>query len=94
MGTGHGGRIDLTPLWFRELSLVGAYGRQREHWDGRRVDTYALVHELILAGRLKTDGLLTHAFPLGEYRKAFTVAMNKSVHRAVKVAFDFRTKKT
>lgn len=94
VGTGHGGRVDLTPLWFRELSFVGAYGRQAEHWAGRRVDTYALVHELILAGRLKTEGLLTHTFPLGEYRQAFTVAMNKGVHRAVKVAFDFRTKPT
>ncbi|MEI7836393.1 MAG: alcohol dehydrogenase catalytic domain-containing protein [Planctomycetota bacterium] len=94
VGTGHGGRVDLTPLWFRELSLKGAYGRQREHLGGRRVDTYALVHELMLAGRLKTDGLLTHTFPLGEYRQAFTVAMNKGAHRAVKVAFDFRTMKT
>jgi threonine dehydrogenase-like Zn-dependent dehydrogenase len=94
VGTGHGGRVDLTPLWFRELSLKGAYGRQREHCGGRRVDTYALVHELMLAGRLKTDGLLTHTFPLGEYRQAFTVAMNKGAHRAVKVAFDFRTMKT
>jgi threonine dehydrogenase-like Zn-dependent dehydrogenase len=90
VGTGHGGHIDLTPVWFRELELKGTYGRQKERLGQRRADTYVLVHEMMRDGRLKTDGLLTHTFRLGEYRRAFTVAMNKGAHRAVKVAFDFR----
>ncbi|KKK51097.1 hypothetical protein LCGC14_3118360, partial [marine sediment metagenome] len=81
---------DLTPIWFRELSLVGAYGRQIERLDDREVNTYALVHEMLTQGKLKTDGLLTHTFPLAEYRQAFTMAMHKAAHGAMKVAFDFR----
>jgi threonine dehydrogenase-like Zn-dependent dehydrogenase len=90
VGTGHGGRVDLTSIWFAELTVLGAYGRQKEHYQDRRVDTYRLVHELMAAGKLDVRGLLTHTFRLGDYRQAMTVAMNKARHQAVKVAFDFR----
>jgi len=91
IGTGHGGRIDLTPLWFTELTMIGAYGREMEEYQGRRISTYRLVHELMLAGKLPVAGLLTHTFRLTDYRRAFDVGLNKGRHRAVKVAFDLRT---
>ena len=90
VGTGDGMGADLTPIWFRELSLVGAYGRQIERLDGREVNTYTLVHEMLTQGKLKTDGLLTHTFPLADYRQAFTMTLHKAAHGAMKVAFDFR----
>lgn len=90
VGTGHGRGVDMTPMWFQELQVIGAYGRQVERHGGRRVDTYALVHEMIASGAIATDGLLTHTFRLDEYRRAYGVAMNKAPHEAVKVAFDFR----
>jgi threonine dehydrogenase-like Zn-dependent dehydrogenase len=90
VGTGHGRRVDLTPIWFRELTVIGAYGRQVESFEGARIGTYQLVHQLIAGGRLKADGLLTHRFALKDYKAAFDAAVNKRAHRAVKVAFDFR----
>ena len=42
VGTGHGGGVDLTPIWFRELHVVGAYGRQIEEFQGRKIGTYQL----------------------------------------------------
>jgi threonine dehydrogenase-like Zn-dependent dehydrogenase len=90
VATGHGGAVDLTPIWFRELSILGAYGRQFEHVAGGRVGTYQLVHEMMTKGKLSAAGLLTHTFRIAEYRKAFDVAMNKGRHRAMKVAIDFR----
>lgn len=85
--SGHG--TDLTPVWFRELSLIGAYGRQMETWDGQRISTYALTHQLMLAGKLRTDGLLTHEFPLTDYRHALHTATHKSSTSCVKAAFRF-----
>ena len=90
VGTGGGRGVDLTPIWFRELTVHGAYGRQVEHLDGREVGTYKLTHELLVAGKIKTTGWLTHTFPLSDYRTAFSVAMHKAAHQAVKVAFEFR----
>ena len=90
VATGHGGKLDLTPLWFRELDIKGAYGRQLEHYQNRRIGTYQLIHELIAGGKLNVAHLLTHKFPLDQYRRAFDTALNKPKHSAIKVAFDFR----
>lgn len=90
VGTGHGGRIDLTPVWFSELNMVGAYGRQVENFDGRKIGTYQLTHEMMLQGKLDVRSMLTHVFRIHDYHGAFEVAMNKARHQAIKVAFDFR----
>ncbi|HOF18172.1 MAG TPA: alcohol dehydrogenase catalytic domain-containing protein [Phycisphaerae bacterium] len=91
VATSHGGRIDLTPLWFRELTWTGVSGRQVENFAGRRVQTYQLVHEMMTQGKLDVREMLTHTFRLGQYRQALETAMNKSAFRAIKVAFDFRS---
>ena len=90
VGTGYGGGIDLTPIWFRELQLIGAYGRQMEDYQGRKIGTYQLVHELMAGGELNVGAMLTHKFPLKQYRCAFKAVLNKGRHNAIKVAFDFR----
>jgi len=90
LATGHGRGADITPVWFAELTVLGAYGRQMERWGARRIGTYQLVHELMAAGKLDVGALLTHTFALGRYKQAFGVGMNKARHQAVKVAFDFR----
>lgn len=90
VGTGHGGAVDLTPIWFAELTILGAYGRQIENFNGSQKQTYEVVHDLMQAGKLETRGLITHKFPLSAYRKALSVAMDKAPNEAIKVAFDFR----
>lgn len=90
LGTLQKARLDLTPTWFKELTVRGAWGRQVETFRGRSVGTYELALEWLAEGRLPTTGLLSHRFSLDEYRKALDVAGKKSKHRAVKVAFDFR----
>lgn len=79
-------RVDLSSLWFRELRVTGsamfAYGVNQ----GRRVRTYRLAVELLARGDYPTQGLLTHVFPLKEYRRAFQAALNKRRHQSVKVA--------
>ncbi len=90
VGTGHGGAIDLTPIWFTELRIKGVYGRGLDRLGDKTATTYELVHDLMLAGKLDVERMLTHKFPLDEYRKAFSTASGKSDHDAIKVAFDFR----
>jgi threonine dehydrogenase-like Zn-dependent dehydrogenase len=90
LATGHGRGADLTPIWFTELTVLGTYGRQIENWRGRRIGTYQLVHELMAAGKLNVSAMLTHKFPLSQYRRAMETGANKSAHKAVKVAFDMR----
>ncbi|MCE5279748.1 MAG: alcohol dehydrogenase catalytic domain-containing protein [Planctomycetaceae bacterium] len=90
LGTGRAAGADLTALWFQELDVRGAYGRQIERLGSRQIATYPLVHELMAGGRLKTEGLLTHTFELGDYRRALATAMHMRGPGAIRVAFDFR----
>jgi threonine dehydrogenase-like Zn-dependent dehydrogenase len=89
---GTAGRVtaDLTPVWFRELELVGVYGRAVERIGEREIPTYQLVLDWMAGGRLDVRDLLTHTYALGEYRRALDVAMHKARHNALKVALDMR----
>ena len=89
VGTGGAGHIDPTPIWFRELTVLGGSGRQLETWQGRPVHTYALVHELMQAGKLPGEELLTHTFTLADYRLAFDTATGKGRTGCVKAALAF-----
>jgi threonine dehydrogenase-like Zn-dependent dehydrogenase len=88
--TGSLGRVDFSSLWFRELHLTGtsmfAYGLFR----GRRVRTYELAVELLARGDYPVQGLVSHFFPLREYRRAFQTAYDKPLYRSMKVVFDLR----
>lgn len=81
---------DITPIWFKEQTVLGAYGRGLEQWQSRTVGTYQLVHEMMLDGRLGVRGMLTHVFGINDWKRALWTAADKSARHAIKVAFDWR----
>lgn len=83
-------KVDLSSLWFRELKLTGSSMFAYGDYQGRKVRTYELAVELLARGDYPLEGLLSHIFPLGEYRQAFQTAFNKRRFESVKVAIDLR----
>jgi threonine dehydrogenase-like Zn-dependent dehydrogenase len=81
-------QIDLTPVWYWEIDLVGVLGHGSEEWQGEQVPTYNLVVRLLREGKLDLDGFITHRFPLAEYRRAIMTAMGQAHSGAIKVVFD------
>ena len=86
----HRMHLDVTPVWYQEVDLFGAVGHDVVRWDGETLSTFELAMRWMREGKLDCEGLLTHRFPLREYRKAFAVALDKQKHQSVKVAFDLR----
>ena len=85
--------VDISSLWFRELTIVGSSGCATgpdPRRPGTRVRTYALALELLASGRYPTTGLLTHTFRLEDWPRAFATAFDKRASGSVKVAFDMR----
>jgi threonine dehydrogenase-like Zn-dependent dehydrogenase len=80
--------VDLTPVWYQEVDLIGSVGHDVAPWEGRSVSTFELAMDWMLAGRLDVGALLGHRFPLAAYRQAFSVAADKGTYRSIKVAFD------
>ena len=88
----HRMRIDLTPIWYQEINLLGALGHGTETWPvgtSEKKSTFAISAELIESGQIHPDKLITHSFLLTEYRDALLIARNKGHHRAMKIIFDF-----
>lgn len=81
-------KLDLTPVWYREVDLLGAMTSGVERWDGEPLSTFELTARWFAEGKLTADGLITHRFPLADYRAAIETATDKS-QRSIKVVFDF-----
>lgn len=81
--------LDVTPIWYQEVNLIGAVGHDRVTWGGDTLSTFELAMRWMETGRLSCEGLLTHRFPLDSYRDAFVAAADKRAYRSVKVAFEF-----
>ena len=77
---------DLTPLWFRELELVGAYTAAMEDVEGGRRHAFALALELA-SGLPMLDQLVGATYPLDRWREAIDHAMSAGKLGTFKVAF-------
>jgi threonine dehydrogenase-like Zn-dependent dehydrogenase len=85
--------VDLTPVWYKETALIGAIdhtvdtgaapglaGGAGRHSVDRALDVLA-------AGLLRDDVVVTHEFGLGDYRRAIETAIDRVNSHAIKVVF-------
>ncbi|HZR14223.1 MAG TPA: zinc-binding dehydrogenase [Acidimicrobiia bacterium] len=79
-----------TPLYFKEISMVGSNAFGVEDVDGVRRHGIEHYLDLVANGRVDLTGMLTHTFPLERWRDAFTTLATQDASGAIKVAFDFR----
>lgn len=78
--------LDLTPLWQREIDLVGAYAYGSESVGGERVATFELAMDLVSKADL--GALVSARYPLGQYREAIEHAAAAGRRGATKIVFD------
>ncbi len=80
-------KLDLTFLWARELRVQGFVGYGMEEWDGQRRHTFDVTLERMAADPSALARMVTHVFPLEQYRDALRTAGD---HRsgAVKVVLE------
>jgi threonine dehydrogenase-like Zn-dependent dehydrogenase len=85
--------VDLTPIWYKEAALVGSIdhavdagaapgpaGGPERHSVDRALD-------ILAAGLLPDDVVVTHEFALEDYRGAIETAIDRGSSRAIKVVF-------
>jgi len=81
-------RFEWTPLYFKEISVVGSNGFGIEEYEGRRQHAMEWYFEFIQTQRLDATPIITHRFPLEAYREAFMTCYAQGDHAAVKVLFN------
>ncbi len=81
--------VDLSPAWFRELTVLGAYATGREPVDGGR-SSFDLAFELARDATL--DDLTITTYALQRWRQAIDHALDAGRLATAKVAFDLTAK--
>ena len=82
-------KVDLSPVWYQEVDLIGSVYHGRDTWFGEQRHTYDWVIQLLREGKLRADGLITHRFKFDDYHKAIDVATSKARSGSIKVVFDY-----
>lgn len=84
--------IDLSPIWYQEIKLIGTMAHGMENWpldSAQRKSTFAIAADMIEHGLLHPEQLITHEYTLNNYQQALTTATSKAQSRAIKVVFDY-----
>jgi threonine dehydrogenase-like Zn-dependent dehydrogenase len=87
VGVGTPRRYEWTPIFFREVTVIGSNAYGVEELGGERQHGFRYYLKLCAEGRLDPTPMITHRFPLARYREAFVAARAKKAHAAVKIVF-------
>ena len=88
-GVGVPARFEWTPLYFKEIRLLGSNAFGVEELGGVRQHAMKHYLQLVAQGSFDPSSLITHRFRLEQYKEAFVTLHAKARHRAVKAVFDF-----
>jgi threonine dehydrogenase-like Zn-dependent dehydrogenase len=82
--------LDLSFVWAREIEISGCYVYGKEAaFNG--LHTFEVAIRLLGEHpELPLSDLVTHTVPLGDWREAMKVSLQRGQHAAVKVVFDCR----
>jgi threonine dehydrogenase-like Zn-dependent dehydrogenase len=79
---------DLSPVWFRELEITGAYAAGTERTDDGPASTFDMAMDL--AAEAPMEGMVGAVYPLARWREALDHAFAAGRLGTVKVAFNPR----
>ena len=81
--------MDWTPIWLKEVKVIGSLTYGAEVFRGKRADTFARAIDLITRRRANLSVIRPRKYPLEQYRDALLEAASKKTSGVVKVSFAF-----
>jgi threonine dehydrogenase-like Zn-dependent dehydrogenase len=81
-------KLDLTFVWAHELTVKGFVCYGREQWRGGSAHTFRITHDLMLESGAPVAEMVTHVFPLRQYRDALAAAADRRASGSIKVVLD------
>jgi len=79
------GRLDYSPVWHQEVSVVGVNSHAMESTGE---SSFAIAAHLLSKNVVRVEGMVTHRFPLEQYRRAIEAFCDKGRSRAIKIVID------
>ena len=81
-------KLDLTFVWANELEIKGFQCYGDETWRDKTEHTFQITHDMLLETGAPVEDMVTHVFPLAQYRDAVSTAANRRKSGSVKVLLD------
>jgi threonine dehydrogenase-like Zn-dependent dehydrogenase len=88
-GVGTPKRFEWTPLYFKEICVIGSNAFGQETYDGKRKHAMEIYFDLIRERDMDVTRILTHRFRLEQYVEALLACREQGKSRAVKVLFEY-----
>jgi L-iditol 2-dehydrogenase len=79
--------VDWTRIWYRQLSVAGVFAYGHAPYENQQRDIYDISIQLMRSDGMGELNMVTHTYPLEDYRAALTAALDKNGYRSVKVVF-------
>jgi threonine dehydrogenase-like Zn-dependent dehydrogenase len=89
IGIGKEVKLDLTTLWLKLQTVKGCYGYRYNNTEECPKHTFEMAIDLISSKNILVDDMLTHKFPLEEYRELIDVNVKKEANQAMKTTISF-----
>jgi (R,R)-butanediol dehydrogenase/meso-butanediol dehydrogenase/diacetyl reductase len=89
IGIGKAVKLDLTPLWLKLQTIKGCYGSGINETASGPKHAFQMALDMMREGKIQVEDMLTHTFPLEDYRKMVEMNMDKATYRAIKTAVRF-----
>jgi threonine dehydrogenase-like Zn-dependent dehydrogenase len=83
-------RFEWTPLYFKEIAVIGSNAFGVEELDGERRHAMEWYFELVRSRGIDLTPILTHRFALADWKRAFRTGWDPGASGAVKMVFDYR----
>jgi L-iditol 2-dehydrogenase len=80
--------VDWTTVWLNELDVKGSFAYSTEEYQGKKMRTLQIAIELMRNEKVDLSPLVTHRFPLENYRDALQTVVNKGKGSIMKVVFE------
>jgi threonine dehydrogenase-like Zn-dependent dehydrogenase len=80
--------FEWTPLYFKEINIIGSNGFGIEEFAGQRKHAMEWYFDFIQHRGLDVTPIITHQFAMRDYRSAFMACYNQGKSGAVKVLFN------
>lgn len=86
--------VDWTPIWQKELQVLGSFLTSGERLEGKPVRTTQIAIDLMARGKVNLESLVTHRFRLEDYPRAFSAMLSRGKEALIKAVFDFTEART
>ena len=82
-------RFEWTPLYFKEIAVIGSNAFGVEEMEGRARHSMEIYLDLVRSRRIDATAIITHRFSLDAWREAFLACGEQGASGAVKVLFTY-----